>query len=273
MTVNTQYFTNWQDGRQPNSAMFGTTSPALKAVRDHLLKVWGGTDLGGYGTRKVRGGNEWSSHAFGAAIDWRWCSADDNQVVAAQRRKVLDDQILPFLINNSLELGIQAIHDYYGAVPGTGRVWRATRTNGVKGWVNQPDSPTGMGQLWAKWLHIEVYEAAWSNGEPVENKLAPSPLPPAPSPTPAPAVAVPAPTQKIGSKGPEVLKLQQHLAFWQWAKKPFKQDGEFGAITEIAVKQMQRALNVPIDGVYGPKTAGALRTFLVNMSNVAGQKG
>jgi hypothetical protein len=189
-------------------------------------------------------------------------------VSAAQQRKILDDQILPFLINNSLELGIQAIHDYYGAVPGTGRLWRSTRTNGVRGWVNQADSPTGMGQLWAKWLHIEVYESAWSNGEPVENKLTNT----SPPPVPVPAVVVPAPTLKIGSKGPEVVKLQQILVFWSWAKKPFKIDGEFGAISEIAVKQMQRALNVPIDGNYGPKTAAALRKFLVNMASVAASK-
>lgn len=261
MTINTQFFTNWQDGRQP-SEKYRKTSPNLMALRDHLTKRWGGQYLGGYGTRPVRGGAAWSTHAFGAAIDWRWCVSGEN---VAQQRAELDREVIPFLINNSLELGIQAVHDYYGSPAGVGRVWRSVRLHEPSGWKAQKSSSTGMGQTWAQWLHIEVYEGAWGNPDPVENRFSA----PAPAPVPQPAVHHPKPTLKLGSTGSEVRKLQEQLLFWGWARKPFPLDSEYGAVTEIGVKQMQRALGATIDGLYGPRTAERLKAFLDSMASLA----
>ena len=90
MTVNTTKFTNWQDGRQPGPPLT-TCSPALVSIDAYLQKRWGGSNLGCLGSRAVRDGNAWSSHAFGAARDWRYENPGPG-------RQVLLDEALPFLI-------------------------------------------------------------------------------------------------------------------------------------------------------------------------------
>jgi len=55
---------------------------------------------------------------------------------------------------------------------------------------------------------------------------------------------------KLGSKGPDVVKLQEALEI--------KADGDFGLMTESAVKAYQRAIGLKDDGIVGPKTANSL---------------
>lgn len=55
---------------------------------------------------------------------------------------------------------------------------------------------------------------------------------------------------KIGDKGTDVIKLQEALEI--------KADGNFGPMTESAVKAYQKAIGLTADGVVGPKTANSL---------------
>jgi hypothetical protein len=156
MTVNTTNFYNWQEATRPDGIRFRKASPNLLAIKDYVMKRWGGTNLGLYGVRSIRGGEAMSSHSYGAAWDWRYASRREGQAA------------IRWLVKHSEELGIQAIHDYYG-----GTIWRSTRPVPDKGgWKAQPENPTtGMGQAWAKWLHIETTKSDWGNAKRIEDRL------------------------------------------------------------------------------------------------------
>jgi hypothetical protein len=210
----------------------------LVSINTYIDKRWGGQDLGCYGVRAVRDGEKWSDHAFGAARDRRYVNPGPG-------RAVLLDEILPFLIEHSDELGIQAIHDYAG-----GRIWRSDRGDG-KGayWKDQPKSGA-MGASWAGWVHIAVHAGAWFDGRSVEDKIA--------------GVLVPKPTLRLGDKGPEVLRLNEWLLLCKFT--PSDPRPTFDRRTRVGVKRMQRAVGFPRrdrDGVYGPKTAAAFEAWLV----------
>lgn len=88
------------------------------------------------------------------------------------------------------------------------------------------------------------------------------------TPPPSGAVDVPTPTLRIGSTGTEVRELQSHCRFWNWYPATAAIDGNFGPVTDGAVKKMQAALKLTQDGVYGPVTATAYTNFLKAMSNL-----
>jgi len=60
---------------------------------------------------------------------------------------------------------------------------------------------------------------------------------------------------KLGSKGPDVVKLQRRLNALGYK---LVVDGEFGKMTEAAVKSFQKNHNIAVDGIVGDKTWGAL---------------
>lgn len=74
--------------------------PGLVELRRYVLARWGGSNLGIYACRNVRGGSSPSVHSEGRAFDWR-----------APSRAALDD-LFAFLIANADRLNIQRIHDY-----------------------------------------------------------------------------------------------------------------------------------------------------------------
>ena len=77
--------------------------------------------------------------------------------------------------------------------------------------------------------------------------------------------------QSLNNKA-EVARLQNVCIWWGWHddhNRPPLADGQFGALTEQAVKAMQQALRVDDDGEYGPVTARALQAFLVAMTAMA----
>lgn len=174
MTVQTQ-FHNWQD--RPLQPDPKRCAPLCITWRNYLLDTWGGQDLGCYVARPVVGGSSPSSHGSGAAHDWRY------QDPGIGRQRMLDE-VLPWLIDNSQELGIQAIHDYVGC-----RIWRPPATSGRPAQVSpecgwRAQSPgSQMGQSWALWLHLEVLNTRWSDTRSVDEMLSDSP---APGPTPIP---------------------------------------------------------------------------------------
>lgn len=132
----------------------GKCSPALLSLRLELEKRWHVTSLGCYGPRSVRGSTSPSTHTWGAAIDLSYGVLGQREVA----------NMCGFLVAWSSEWGVQAIHDYRAA-----RIWRAGRTTNPADacslwWRAQRRDSSGMGQLWATWLHIEVHPDRWSDG-------------------------------------------------------------------------------------------------------------
>lgn len=140
---------NWQKATKADALKFRKESPNMVQLKDHLLKTWGGSSLGIYSKRSVRGGDSPSSHSFGAALDWRHNT----------RRTSLAG--MAFMIKNHEKLGVQMIIDYVGC-----RVWLVGR-----GWkAAEANAKTGMGTAWAKWVHVETTKSDWANNKPIVNR-------------------------------------------------------------------------------------------------------
>jgi hypothetical protein len=150
MAENKTKFYNWQKAAAGDYVKFRKESPNMVAIKDYLCKRWGGTSVGILNKRPIRGGSSPSSHTFGAALDWRYGDT-------AVHRQKIEKEVIPWLIENSEELGIQAIHDYVGS-----RIWMSVRVGGQRGWRAQP-AKDAMGASWAKWLHIETTKESWRN--------------------------------------------------------------------------------------------------------------
>lgn len=71
-----------------------------------------------------------------------------------------------------------------------------------------------------------------------------------------PRPSLPMPVLKFGDRGPRVKELRDHLVFWKAAKRT---GGVFTQGTRRAVKRWQRALKVPVTGVYDLATYDAYR--------------
>lgn len=169
--INKTHFTNWQTKPESQLRLFNKASANLVLIQADLIKRFGGAGNGIYGIRDIHGGTSLSSHAFGAALDWSYRGMYDNKNVQAGRD--VAKLVSQWLIDNSKELGVQAIHDYINC-----RIWRSNRaTDSNGGWRIQAKSTTGMGQTWGNWLHIEVHEQAWAWNTPIEQRLAPVPDP------------------------------------------------------------------------------------------------
>lgn len=140
-------------------------SPINTTWNAYLLNRWGGQNLGCYAARPVVGGSSPSTHGSGAANDWRY------QDPGIGRSRMLNE-VMPWLINNSRELGLQAIHDYVGC-----RIWRPPGTSGRpsqpspdSGWRQQTPG-SQMGQSWALWLHLECLNTRWNDTRSVNEML------------------------------------------------------------------------------------------------------
>jgi hypothetical protein len=157
-------FYNWQRSTENWAApKWNVCSPNILSINKFLLDVWGGKILGCHLDRSIVGGQTPSSHAYGAASDWGW-SVDTHK---GPGRAVLLNEVIPFLIDNSAELGVQAIHDYQSS-----RIWRSWRSaaEGGPGWRTQA-AGSQMGQSWAQWIHVEVHKEFWGDGRPVTERL------------------------------------------------------------------------------------------------------
>jgi len=75
----------------------------------------------------------------------------------------------------------------------------------------------------------------------------------------------PRPTLRVGSRGGQVAALQNLCLLFNWGE-PGKVDGWFGPRTKEAVMVMQTAISVVPDGLYGPKSAAALKSALASMA-------
>ncbi len=158
MAVNKKSFYNWQKGSKLDLIRFNKASPNLVALKNYLIDRWGGQNVGLYQRRPIRGGGSPSSHSFGAALDWNYGSMD---------RQKIESVVIPMLVANSAQLGIQAIHDYAGC-----RIWHSVRANDANnGWRKQEPDKYGMGQSWSRWLHIETTKTMWSKSTPILHRI------------------------------------------------------------------------------------------------------
>src|SRR5262245_23204818 len=62
----------------------------------------------------------------------------------------------------------------------------------------------------------------------------------------------------VGSRGPEVVRLQQELNKQLFPRPNLVEDGIFGPLTQAAVRAFQRQAGIPVDGIAGPQTKAAL---------------
>lgn len=140
---------NWQKPSKADYVKFRKESPNLVQLCEHLIKLYGGSKIGIYNRRPVRGGDAPSSHSFGAALDWRYTRRD------------LAASAIKDLVKNHEKYGVQVIVDYIGC-----RQWIAG-----SGWRDMtPSKATGVGQAWAKWLHVETTKSDWGNKKDVSSR-------------------------------------------------------------------------------------------------------
>ena len=150
MTVNKTDQYDWQNATKVDRVRYGgRLSPNTVALKEFLLSRYGGVNVGILNKREVRGGGSLSTHYFGAAIDWRYPT---RAVVLAAMK---------YLVANSKEFGIQMIVDYVG-----GTIWTPKR-----GWHKAQPNKHGMGQAWAKWIHVESTKTDWKNGTALTSRV------------------------------------------------------------------------------------------------------
>lgn len=131
----------------------------LQQLARYCLGRWGGTNLGIYSCRAVRGGTSPSMHGEGRAWDWRAPSFD-----------VLDVAI-SFVIQHADPLSIQSVTDYT-----RNRRWQVGH-----GWQTFL-GPGAEGPTW----HVERNHDGASDPRSIQTILQGTPTPPKPDPLPEP---------------------------------------------------------------------------------------
>jgi hypothetical protein len=250
MTVATKFY-NWASTDiPPGVAPYNKCAPALTSLNKYLMDRWGGQSLGCYNVRKIKGTDRQSTHSWGAARDYRYADPGPGRRVAVR-------EIIPFLINNSAELGVQAIHDYVAS-----RIWRASWVSRTSdGWRDVKPSPNnGMGASWATYLHIEVNQSQWNDGRSVEEKLDVEPEPSRDPFRPRLGKFGDYPDKRkprtvMGASGREVSYLQGVM---DKDRIPTIIDGEFGRLTDRSVRRFQQRYGLKQDGIVGQKTWDAI---------------
>lgn len=250
MTIATE-FHDWQHHGQPG-APYNYESPNLAALRMETSALFGLEGGSGYNVRKIRSAvpddsDPWSSHAFGAAVDRYYRRLGRARLVA---------EVLPWLISNSRELHLQAIHDYVGC-----RIWRAGRTRTTADafgtwWKPQtPSVGSGMGQASSLWLHLETTETGWHDATPIRTR--PGIILPGSATTTTPGGLFVHAKIRRGDVNADVFAAQVILR--QCAGfRSLPVTGIFDAATDQATRDFQKARGLYVDGIIGPQTWGTL---------------
>lgn len=247
MAIRRTYWQGWGSPREP----WTRCSPNLRVLQRHLVERAGGQPLGCHAVRSIRGGTSWSSHAFGAAFDWRYANVGVGYAEVGS--DVFRSTVLPWLIEHADALGIQQIHDYRAA-----RIWRSGQ-----GW--RVSSANHMGASWATYIHVETNVDSWGDVTPIAGRHVPDlDLDRNPNntggidPMATRPVTFDHVTLTTRTPGPD-----KYVAAWQamineLSGAALVVDGYYGKLTAGAVENLQRWYAVTIDGKLGPQTAGAL---------------
>lgn len=251
MTIGTVFY-SWQKHQPADDPRYNRCSPNLVALGFELDRRFQTSNLGCYGERPIVGGTLPSSHSHGAATDRRYA-------IIGRARAL--SELVPYLIDNSHELHLQAIHDYFGS-----RIWRAGRTKNTadahsKWWLPQPVSTvTGMGQSWAVYFHLETTRDGWGDGSAIASRLV----------VVGPPVPIPAPPSNGGKFMHTTVRLTdprtvsadvygaQVVLRLKGGAPNLVADGVFGPQTDNAVRDYQGHRGLFVDGVIGPNTWAAL---------------
>lgn len=245
MTVATTGHFNWS--AKPEDPAYDRCSPNLLLIRAEMQARWHLANLGCYGERSIRGGEALSAHSHGAADDNRYQDVPGNpKYQGLAGRDVAVAEIMPWLVANSLELHISAIHDYVGA-----RIWHPENgwhpaSKNSAGRYNDPN----MGGAMNGWLHVEPTLAGWSDSTPIALRL--SDLHPPTTPPSAGGKFVHQ-TVKKGDTNADVYALQVILRKGAGQREVLV-TGTFDAATEQALRNVQSVNHLTADGVAGPKT-------------------
>lgn len=277
-------FYSWQ--KRPYDSMgkapYNHFSRNLEQVAIWTRANFGATGGSGYVVRATKDSNPNndnvpSSHGFGSA--WDGTIRDDAK--RAQFIAFLLSEVTavvkwdgtkwvpsaPYKIRVYDLFGVQAIHDYVGC-----RIWRVgrtTSTNPNDWWKHQTPDAAGMGQPWAKWLHLETTPDRWEDATPIAARLTGVGLP---SSSPAPSPSVPGTTSTwmedavrqltVVRKGvndtdfdSDVKRCQALLCA---AGFTCAIDGNAGSGTEAQIIAFQKAKSLAVDGVCGQQTWRAL---------------
>jgi peptidoglycan hydrolase-like protein with peptidoglycan-binding domain len=214
----------------------------FETLIDLLEAHFGLWNNGTWGVRSKRGKTSMSVHATGRAGDLSWRGApyrgSGNYQDACR--------MIDWLIDNAYELGIEAVFDYYPQPYGRG--WICDRKdNGNNGWVVY-EKRAFSGAPGGDWVHIEVSDE-WADDpqhyiDYFAEKLGEADVKPAPAKKTAKAPTGKKPWLQVGSKGPEVKKVQELVGATV--------DGDYGPKTEAAVKKWQAEHDLHVDGIWGP---------------------
>ena len=267
MTVQTDFFDWGNSGLDWLDPRFEVMSPALISIWDYLDARWGGAHYGldDY-NRPIRGGTKPSTHAYGAALDWRFDAHPDMKARVWPGRQALEYEILPFLIENSLELGIVGIID-------DGRSWRPPAWRDSKSQGHDGGWRSVKSRYWG-WIHIEIHIDDFEDGRTVDEKLGVRPSPSIGGSTKGnvPQQSVhpwqrfidtsPKPVLRVGSEGEFVRYIQEVSKEYN---VDIAVDGHFGTQTEARVKDMQRFFGVADDGVVGNRQTWPVYDFLAEL--------
>lgn len=278
-------FYSWQS--RPFASMgvapYNHFSPNLALVAGFAREKFGATGGSGYVVRATKNSSANasttpSSHGFGSA--WDGTIRDDAQrarlisfmlseVTAVVKRDMTGKWVpcAPYKTRIYDLFGIQAIHDYAGC-----RIWRVGRTTSANPndwWKHQTPDRAGMGQSWAKWLHIETTPDRWEDTTPIAARLTGIGLP---TSSPAPSPSVPGTTStwmedavrqltvvRNGTKDTDfdsdVRRCQALLCASGFTTAI---DGAAGSATTQAIIDFQKSKSLTADGICGPQTWRAL---------------
>lgn len=110
------------------------------------------------------------------------------------------------------------------------------------------------GYMMSRYIHQAIGPQPRPTGKPTATPTATPTPTPAPTPTPKPT------TLKKGSKGEEVKQLQKRLKELKYLDLSIPSDGDFGDLTEKAVKAFQKINSITPDGIVGGTTHAVLNS-------------
>lgn len=206
----------------------GSARPGAKALMAWALGAYGARglrNLGIYNCRNIAGTSALSTHGEGRADD-----------LGAPVGNPWSQGLAQWLVDHSDELGVQlVIH--------RGRYWTCTQPDA--GWLPYKGTNPHNDHI-----HVELtpFAAATLTVDRINQLAAPAPKPtPAPTPTPT------RPTIRRGANGPFVTYLQSRLVSLGYFRG-YSPNGNFGPVTDHAVRSFQSAQHIAVDGIVGPIT-------------------